>query len=138
MPQFFLIMVGELLLSIPGLEFAFKQVSIEIDFWTEIVFYGILNFQAPESMKSVLTAAFFLNNAFGNLIVVFLTEINVVKSQTTQYFVYSVLMLLGILLFMYLVRGYNRRSRFQYEEILDEEEIYSTLSRTNSIGEFVL
>lgn len=89
-------------------------------------------------MKSVLTAAFFLNNAFGNLIVVFLTEINVVKSQTTQYFVYSVLMLLGILLFMYLVRGYTRRSRFQYEEIIDEEEIYNALSRTSSIGEFVM
>uniref|UniRef100_T1GAZ4 Uncharacterized protein n=1 Tax=Megaselia scalaris TaxID=36166 RepID=T1GAZ4_MEGSC len=54
-PQFFLIMFGELLLSIPGLEFAFKQ--------------------APESMKSVLTAAFFINNAFGNLIVVLITEI---------------------------------------------------------------
>ncbi|KAL5290817.1 SLC15A1.2 family protein [Megaselia abdita] len=117
-PQFFLIMVGELLLSIPGLEFAFKQ--------------------APESMKSVLTAAFFINNAFGNLIVVLLTEIDVVKSQTIQYFVYSVLMLLGILLFIYLVRGYTRRSRFQYEDILDESDNNNALSRTSSIGEFVM
>lgn len=91
-------------------------------------------------MKSVLTAAFFINNAFGNLIVVVLTEIDVVKSQAIQYFVYSVLMLLGILLFMYLVRGYSRRTIFQYQEIIDDEEYNNNdaLSRTSSIGEFVM
>lgn len=89
-------------------------------------------------MKSVLTAAFFLNNAFGNLIVVFLTEINLFKSQAVQYFVYSILMLLGILLFKYLVRGYTRRTRLEYEEIIDEESDINALSRASSIGEFVM
>lgn len=90
-------------------------------------------------MKSVLTAAFFINNAFGNLIVVLITEINVIESQTIQYFVYSVLMLLGILLFMFLIRGFTRRPRgFQYVEVFGEEDDKHALSRTSSIGEFVM
>lgn len=55
LPQFTLLMVGELLLAIPGIQFAYKQ--------------------APRSMKSVVTAAWFINNAFGNLIVVLITEL---------------------------------------------------------------
>lgn len=89
-------------------------------------------------MKSVLTAAFFINNAFGNLIVVFLTEIDVFQSQTIQYLVYSLLMFLGILLFMYLVRGYSRPTRSQYEEMFDGADNNNALSRTSSIGEFVM
>lgn len=131
-------MVGELLLSIPGLEFAFKQVSFFYSLNKKKTFFILKSFQAPESMKSVLTAAFFINNAFGNLIVVILTEIDVVKSQTVQYFVYALLMILGILLFMYLVRGYSRRTRFLYEEVFDSDESKTVLSRTSSIGEFVM
>lgn len=54
-------MIGEVLLSIPGIQFAFLQ--------------------APQSMKTVLTAFWFINNAFGNLIVVFITELKPVKND---------------------------------------------------------
>lgn len=61
LPQFTLLMVGEVLLAIPGIQFAFTQ--------------------APSSMKSVLTAAWFINNAFGNIIVVFITELKPFRRQ---------------------------------------------------------
>lgn len=54
-------MVGELLLAIPGIQFAFKE--------------------APNSMKSVITAVWFINNAFGNLIVVLITELKPVQQE---------------------------------------------------------
>lgn len=82
-------MLGELLLSIPGLKFAFTQ--------------------APASMKSVVTAAWFLNNAFGNLIVVIITELNVMNSQTAEYFFYAVVMLVCIIGFTLLAYEYALR-----------------------------
>lgn len=88
-PQFVLLMMGELFLSIPGLQFAFTQ--------------------APESMKSILTAAWFLNNAFGNLIVVFLTEIKVFQSQSTEYFMYATIMLICIAIFATLAFNYMKK-----------------------------
>ncbi|XP_054081504.1 solute carrier family 15 member 1 isoform X1 [Zeugodacus cucurbitae] len=85
-PQFLLLMLGELLLSIPGLKFAFTQ--------------------APASMKSVVTAAWFINNAFGNLIVVALTKLNMFVSQSNEYFFYAVIMLISIIVFAVLAYDY--------------------------------
>ncbi|EDW85181.1 uncharacterized protein Dwil_GK12750 [Drosophila willistoni] len=91
MPQFLLLMLGELLLSIPGLQFAFTQ--------------------APASMKSVVTAAWFLNNAFGNLIVVLVTEFDVLSSQKAEYFFYAVCMLVFIIVFALLAFDYALQER---------------------------
>ncbi|XP_013115456.2 solute carrier family 15 member 2 [Stomoxys calcitrans] len=85
-PQFIFIMLGELLLSIPGLQFAFTQ--------------------APVSMKSVVTAAWFLNNAFGNLIVVLITELNIFPSQYDEFFFYAILMIVSIIFYTYLAYVY--------------------------------
>ncbi|XP_002000285.2 peptide transporter family 1 [Drosophila mojavensis] len=87
LPQFLLLMMGELLLSIPGLQFAFTQ--------------------APSSMKSVVTAAWFLNNAFGNLIVVIITQLDALSSQKAEYFFYAVLMLVCIIIFTLLAYEYG-------------------------------
>lgn len=65
-------MIGELLLAIPGIQFAFKE--------------------APNSMKSVVTAAWFINNAFGNVIVVLITELKPVRKEVSfglKYFAFS-------------------------------------------------
>ncbi|XP_018788326.1 PREDICTED: peptide transporter family 1 [Bactrocera latifrons] len=85
-PQFLLLMLGELLLSIPGLKFAFTQ--------------------APASMKSVVTATWFINNAFGNLIVVILTQLNMFVSQSNEYFFYAVIMFIAIIVFAMLAYDY--------------------------------
>ncbi|XP_067615018.1 solute carrier family 15 member 2 isoform X2 [Eurosta solidaginis] len=85
-PQFLLLMLGELLLSIPGLKFAFTQ--------------------APASMKSVVTASWFINNAFGNLIVVIITKLNFFVSKTYEYFFFAFLMLICIIIFTVLAYEY--------------------------------
>ncbi|XP_065354872.1 solute carrier family 15 member 2 [Calliphora vicina] len=90
-PQFILIMLGELLLSIPGLQFAFTQ--------------------APASMKSVVTAAWFLNNAFGNLIVVLITQLNFFPTQSDEFFFYSILMIVAIVIYTFLAYDYVLQER---------------------------
>ncbi|KAH8406677.1 hypothetical protein KR222_003011 [Zaprionus bogoriensis] len=95
LPQFLLIMLGELLLSIPGLQFAFTQ--------------------APASMKSVVTAAWFLNNAFGNLIVVIVTELDMLSSQKAEYFFYAVVMLVCIIIFTLLAYEYALQDRKRHQ-----------------------
>ncbi|XP_059613272.1 solute carrier family 15 member 2 isoform X2 [Phlebotomus argentipes] len=86
-PQFFLLMMGEVLLSIPGLQFSFTQ--------------------APATMKSVLTASWFVNNAIGNLIVVLITELKLTSSQSCEYFLYSFLMICGITCFTFMAGNYD-------------------------------
>lgn len=86
-PQFIFIMLGEVWLSIPGLSFSFTQ--------------------SPPSMRSVMTAAWFCNNAFGNLIVIILTELQLFKLQSNEYFLYAALMLTAILLFNWLAQNYQ-------------------------------
>ncbi|KAH8295232.1 hypothetical protein KR018_008972 [Drosophila ironensis] len=118
LPQFLLLMLGELLLSIPGLQFAFTQ--------------------APTSMKSVVTAAWFLNNAFGNLIVVVITEIGLLSSQMDEFFFYAVIMVVCMVLFALLAFDYqlHEHRRGQYEQLLDtdpEERDLPSTSRSGSI-----
>ncbi|XP_034487632.1 peptide transporter family 1 [Drosophila innubila] len=120
-PQFLLLMLGELLLSIPGLQFAFTQ--------------------APSSMKSVVTAAWFLNNAFGNLIVVLITQLNVLSSQKSEYFFYAVLMLVCIIIFALLAFDYalqDRKNNFQARDLVvllpnDLDDVPTSSSRTVSV-----
>lgn len=103
MPQFFLIMMGEVLLSIPGLQFSFTQ--------------------APPSMKSVLTAAWYCNNAFGNLIIVAITEWQPFELQSTEYFFYAILMFVAMLTFCWIARNY----RYANYNNLCENEVEKSL-----------
>ncbi|KAH8354223.1 hypothetical protein KR084_003764 [Drosophila pseudotakahashii] len=118
MPQFLLLMMGELLLSIPGLQFAFTH--------------------APTSMKSVVTAAWFLNNAFGNLIVVLVTELSLMSSQMAEYFFYAMVMLVCIILYALLAYDYTLQEQKGglYERGMDsdpEERDLPSTSRSGSI-----
>jgi len=117
LPQFLLLMMGELLLSIPGLQFAFTQ--------------------APTSMKSVVTAAWFLNNAFGNLIVVLVTELGMLSSQMAEYFFYAVVMLVCIILYALLAFDYTLQERkagmyVRMDSEAEDRDVPST-SRSGSI-----
>lgn len=67
-PSFFLIMAGEVLISVPGLKFCYTH--------------------APNSMKSVLTAVWFINNAIGNLIVAVLSQLRFIESRSLEFFFY--------------------------------------------------
>lgn len=60
-PQYVVITAGEIMFSITGLEFSYSQ--------------------APVSMKSVLTAAFLLTTAVGNLIIVIIESAKIFEKQ---------------------------------------------------------
>jgi len=64
LPQYIIITMAEVMFSITGLQFAFTQ--------------------APESMKSLLQAAWLLSVAFGNLIVVLVTQVKFFKRQVSE------------------------------------------------------
>lgn len=119
-PQFTLIMLGEVWLSIPGLTFSFTQ--------------------SPLSMRSVMTAAWFCNNAFGNLIVIGITELHPFKLQSNGYFLYSALMFLAMILFCWISSAYRYTN---YDDIPENNNLskrrpssnlpYSTLSSQDGL-----
>lgn len=107
-PQFCFIMLGEVMLSIPGLKFSFTQ--------------------APLSMKSVMTAAWFSNNAFGNLIVVAITEMQPFKLQSNTFFLYAFLMFGGMIAFSWIAKQY----RYTEYEDFSNRQSDSTINLMNS------
>jgi len=84
--QFLILTVGELLVSVSGLEFAYTQ--------------------APASMKSVMTAIWLLTVSAGNAIVVVIAELQLFD-LAIEFFFYSGLMLVFTILFFFLVRTYK-------------------------------
>lgn len=62
-PQFVVMTLGEVMYSVTGLEFSYSQ--------------------SPESMKSVIQAAWLLTVAFGNLLVVIITGLKFFESQVS-------------------------------------------------------
>lgn len=103
LPQFFLIMLGEVLISVPGLKFSYTH--------------------APSSMKSVLTAVWFINNAMGNLIVVIITELQLVERQSAEFFFYSVLMFIGTIIFTILANQFHAENVDSTSVVSDEQNI---------------
>lgn len=87
-PQYFVITVGEIMFSITGLEFSYSQ--------------------APESMKSVLQAAWLLTVAFGNCIVIIVAEAKAFN-QAGEFFMFAGLMILDMFLFAWLAWRYTPR-----------------------------
>ncbi|GAB6029276.1 hypothetical protein CHUAL_005041 [Chamberlinius hualienensis] len=86
-PQYVIMTAGEIMFSITGLEFSYSQ--------------------APASMKSVLTAAWLLTTAFGNLIVIIIEEIPSRSSQSTMFFIYAVALFIVMALFALMCRSYE-------------------------------
>lgn len=105
-PQFFLLMLGEILLSIPGLQFSFTQ--------------------APKSMKSVLTAAWFINCAIGNLMVVVITELNWFQRQSNEFFFYAAFMFVCTMIFSYFAAFYEH-------ERIDDDEVQNFNTKIQNV-----
>lgn len=97
-PQFVLLMLGEVWLSIPGLNFSFTQ--------------------SPPSMRSVMTAAWFCNNAFGNLIVIVINEIRPFQLYSYIYFLYGSLMLISMIIFCWFARYYQTFIRIYHYQVV--------------------
>jgi len=88
-PQYFVITVGEIMFSVTGLEFSYSQ--------------------APDSMKSVLQAAWLLTVAFGNIIVIIVAEAKAFDSRASEFFMFACLMLVDMGIFMWLAWRYTPR-----------------------------
>lgn len=107
-PQFIFLMLGEVWLSIPGLNFSFTQ--------------------SPPTMKSVMTAAWFCNNAFGNLIVILITQLRLIDLQVSgEFFLYATLMTIAMIIFWRLARNYHYSA---YEQISGDNQ--NTVQRRSS------
>lgn len=90
-PMFFLIMMAEVLISVSGLKFCYTQ--------------------APASMKSVLTAFWFLNGSVGNIIVVIFTQVPLLDNKTLNFFFYAFLMFVATIIFTILSERYENETR---------------------------
>merc|ERR1711970_728583 len=68
-PQFFIITVAEVMISITGLEFAYTQ--------------------APVTLKSVLTSFWLLTVSVGNIVVIIVAEGKIMSSQVAEYLLFA-------------------------------------------------
>ncbi|XP_066587274.1 peptide transporter family 1 [Prorops nasuta] len=112
LPQYIIITVAEVMFSVTGLEFAFTQ--------------------APSSMKSLLQASWLLTVAFGNLIVVIVTEISIFNSQAYEFFLFAFLMALDVLIFT-IMSIFYKYVNIEKEASINEE---ISLERTRAANNY--
>ncbi|XP_068084831.1 peptide transporter family 1-like [Anabrus simplex] len=86
-PQYVFISVAEVMFAISGLKFYCTQ--------------------APNSMKTVSTAAWYVSVAFGNILVIIITQMRLFKSQANEFFMFAGLILVDMLIFMVMIRSYT-------------------------------
>ncbi|GFT40915.1 solute carrier family 15 member 2 [Nephila pilipes] len=86
-PSYVILTVGEIMFSITGLAFSYSQ--------------------APESMKSLVQAAWLLTVAFGNLIVMVIAKLSLFEKKSYEIFLFAVLMGLDMLLFSIMAYFYK-------------------------------
>ncbi|KAI6225863.1 Peptide transporter 3 [Aphelenchoides besseyi] len=101
-PQFVVIVIGEVLVSVTGLEFAYSQSSA--------------------SMKSVLQAVWLMTTFFGNLIDMAIFGTQFIKEPATEFFIYAFLMILVIGVFMVIAMNYQYVDRSDLDDSIEEEE----------------
>uniref|UniRef100_A0A6P7GN47 Peptide transporter family 1-like n=1 Tax=Diabrotica virgifera virgifera TaxID=50390 RepID=A0A6P7GN47_DIAVI len=87
LPQYIIITAAEIMFVITGLEFSYSQ--------------------APASMKSLLQACFLLTTAFGNLIIVIISSMEIFDKKSNDFFFYCGLMVADMLIFSFLAMRYK-------------------------------
>jgi len=100
-PQYFVVTVGEVMLSITLLEFSFTQ--------------------APASMKSLMQAASLLTVSFGNLLDVVIVEMKVSEKQSHEFLFFAALMFLDMLLFSFMAYRYKYVEDREQELVMEEK-----------------
>ncbi len=96
-PQYLLMAMGEILVTIPLMNFSYSE--------------------APDSMKTILQAIFFLSAGVGNLIVVIVAGAKFIDSQFYEYILYAVLMFVDIIVFGFLARKYKSAAPNRVERL---------------------
>lgn len=108
-PQYFVITTGEIMFSVTGLEFSYSQ--------------------APESMKSVLQAAWLLTVAFGNLIVIGVAESRAFSEQASEFFMFAGLMFVDMIIFSIMAYFYKYVDWQERENDRKRDELHLSEAR---------
>lgn len=93
-PQFFVLTVGEVMINITGLEFAYTQ--------------------APKTLKAVLQSFWLLTASIGNIITMFVAEFRIMPTMVGEYLLFAGMILACDVIFSLL-------SIFYYEYVKDDE-----------------
>uniref|UniRef100_A0A7E4V7L3 MFS domain-containing protein n=1 Tax=Panagrellus redivivus TaxID=6233 RepID=A0A7E4V7L3_PANRE len=101
-PQFFVITLGEVLLSVTGLEFSYSQAS--------------------PNMKSVLQAMWLLTTFAGNMIDMGISGLKPFTNAAFEFFFYALLMFVVIGVFILISLRYNYVDEEALESQVDEDE----------------
>ncbi|XP_078493627.1 solute carrier family 15 member 2-like isoform X2 [Ciona intestinalis] len=113
-PQFLIITIGEVFLSITGLEFSYTQ--------------------APPSMKSVLTSIWLFTVSLGNIIVLIIAEAKGIEKQSDEFFLFAGLIFVAAILFVFLAYRYIPVDENEFkEEILEEERKFRERARLHEL-----
>jgi dipeptide/tripeptide permease len=107
--QILVVTIGEILVSISGLAFAYSQ--------------------APESMKSILQAAWLLTVAIGNLIVFVVAESQIISNQFYEYLFFAGLMAITTVIFGLIA--------YFYKYVEDDDSSLNKHGETEPIDEVV-
>ena len=114
--QYFILTSAEIMFSVSGLSFAYSQ--------------------APESMKSVLQAAWLLTVAFGNLIVVIIAEANFLPNQVYEYILFAALIFIfaivfALMSFFYVYKESSINLSREDASLYSDDELTSLFSHEN-------
>ncbi|KAL5232675.1 hypothetical protein ACI65C_000085 [Semiaphis heraclei] len=102
LPQIIAMTAAEVMFSITTLQFAFTQ--------------------APTSMKSLLAAVNLLTVAFGNLMVVIVSEVRYFENQAYEYLLFAGLMVLDMLIFILMSCKYKYKNPNDAVPITNDEQ----------------
>ncbi|KAJ1369699.1 hypothetical protein KIN20_031228 [Parelaphostrongylus tenuis] len=105
-PQFIVITLGEVLLSVTGLEFAYSQ-------------------SAP-SMRSILQALWLLTVFMGNVIDMAISGSHIIPEPAMEFFFYALLMILPMAIFITLA------VRYKYVDAVEKPQMLQSNERMNS------
>lgn len=103
LPQYFVMTLGEILITIPLMHFSYTE--------------------APESMKSVLTAFRLLTIALGNLIVVIVAGARLVDSQFYEFLLFAGLMFIDMSIFGILAKRYKFVNQEELKKLNEKVEV---------------
>ncbi|XP_037040845.1 solute carrier family 15 member 1-like [Bradysia coprophila] len=98
-PQYLFMAMGEILVAISLINFSFSE--------------------APDSMKTLLQAMFYLSAGIGNLIVVVVAGSRIFDSQFYEFILYTGLMFFDMILFALLAKRYKSEKVQRCDEIIE-------------------
>merc|ERR1719489_638794 len=112
-PQYFIITLGEVFLSVAGLEFAYSQ--------------------APQSMKSVLQSFWLLTVSIGNIIVLIVAELSLIPNQADEYYLFAGLIAFAALVFLWLATRYKYvdENEFRRDDSDSSDDDVSSVTSSN-------